>query len=238
MDLRIVVDRSSPVPLYFQISAQIETALRDGTLGPGDRLTNEIALAGQLGLSRPTVAKAINDLVAKGMLLRRRGVGTEVVSNAVHRQAELTSLYDDLVRDGRSPSTTVLESSSGPGERRITELLDAPTGTPLLYLRRLRCADGDPLAVLTNWLPPPGDDLDPAGLEHDGLYTLLRARGIQPSAARLRVSARSATADDGRLLGVRRGAPLITMSRLAYGSTGRPVEYGEHVYRSDRKSVV
>ena len=86
------VDRSSPVPLYHQVAEQLERAIGDGTLVPGDRIANEISLADQLGLSRPTMRQAIQTLVDKGMLVRKRGVGTQVVQSPIRRTVELTSL--------------------------------------------------------------------------------------------------------------------------------------------------
>lgn len=71
--LQLGVDRGSPVPLYFQLAQQLEAAIEDGTLTPGSLLGNEIDLAGRLGLSRPTVRQAIQSLVDKGLLVRRRG---------------------------------------------------------------------------------------------------------------------------------------------------------------------
>ena len=96
----VVVNRSSPVPLYFQVAEQIEGAIQGGQLAPGDRIANEVALADQLGLSRPTVRQAIQTLVDKGLLVRKRGVGTQVVNAPIRRTVELTSLYDDLTRSG------------------------------------------------------------------------------------------------------------------------------------------
>jgi len=77
--LPLAVDRASPVPLYFQLARQLEAAIEAGALASGSLLGNEIELAARLGLSRPTVRQAIQSLVEKGMLVRRRGVGTQVV---------------------------------------------------------------------------------------------------------------------------------------------------------------
>lgn len=79
MGLSIELDRSSPVPLYYQVAREIERAIQAGSLVPGDRLDNETELANRLGLSRPTMRRAMQDLVSKGLLVRKRGVGTQVV---------------------------------------------------------------------------------------------------------------------------------------------------------------
>src|SRR3954470_9511606 len=107
--LTVELDRSSPVPLYYQLAQAIEAAIRDGQLAPGDRFENELALAKRLTLSRPTTRRAIQELVDKVLLVRKRGVGTQVVQTPVPRRVELTSLFDDLARDGQEPSTQLLD---------------------------------------------------------------------------------------------------------------------------------
>ena len=69
MPLAVELDRSSPVPLYYQLAQAIEAAIRDGDLSPGDRFENELALAKRLTLSRPTTRRAIQELVDKGLLV-------------------------------------------------------------------------------------------------------------------------------------------------------------------------
>ena len=97
----IRVDRSSPVPLYFQVAQHLEHMIESGDLPMGTRLENETDLADQLGLSRPTMRRAIEYLVGRGLLVRKRGIGTQVVQAKVAREVELTSLYDDLAKAGR-----------------------------------------------------------------------------------------------------------------------------------------
>src|ERR1700743_3459831 len=108
------VDRNSPVPLYFQVAEHLEQLIESGELPTGSRLENEIDLADQLGLSRPTMRRAIQYLVDRGLLGRKRGVGTQVVHAKVRRQVELTSLYDDLDKNQRAPTTPVLSFKREP----------------------------------------------------------------------------------------------------------------------------
>src|SRR4029079_10084766 len=105
---RFVIDRNSPVPLYFQVAQHLENAINSGELPTGTLLQNEVDLARSLGLSRPTMRRAMQHLVDKGLVTRRRGIGTRVVQPKLRRPLELTSLYDDLNRAGRKPSTEVL----------------------------------------------------------------------------------------------------------------------------------
>src|ERR1700686_3074161 len=104
----IRVDRSSPVPLYFQVAQHLEQMIESGELPMGTRLENETDLADQLGLSRPTMRRAIEYLVGRGLLVRKGGIGTQVAHPKVPRDVALTSLYDDLAKTGRAPSTRVV----------------------------------------------------------------------------------------------------------------------------------
>lgn len=232
-DLFIDLDRSGPVPLYFQISSRIEGAIHDGTLPPGSRLENEVALGNRLGLSRPTIRRAIQELVDKGLLVRRRGIGTQVVHGKVSRSVELTSLYEDLERSGQKPETRVLSMEIGEADDRAAEELGVDVGSPVLHIKRLRSAGGVPIAILDNVLPADFTDLDLGDLSKHGLYQLLRARGVTMRVAKQRIGAREATGQEAGLLDVPKGSAVLTMSRTAFDSSGRAVEWGQHCYRPD-----
>lgn len=232
----ITLDRTSPVPLYYQLANQIENAIDRGDLTTGYRLDNEIELADRLGVSRPTMRRAIQELVAKGLLVRKRGVGTQVVHNQLKRRVELSSLYDDLLLSDHQPATRVVEHGRSPADEDVALALGVPVGDEVVELRRLRTSDGEPLAILHNWLPVDVAPFTKEELEATGLYVLLRATGVNMRVARQRIGARAATAAEGKLLGTRKGAPLVTMERTSYDDSGRAVELGRHVYRPENYS--
>ncbi len=228
----IRIDRDSPVPLYFQVARQLQDVIESGGLAPGTRLDNEIALADQLGLSRPTMRQAMQHLVDQGLLVRKRGVGTQVVTNRVRRQLELTSLYEDLDRAARSPRTEVLSFDTVPAPEDVATALRVPAGSEVLSVRRLRYADDQPIAVLHNHLPAGLFDVSGAELAERGLYPLMRQAGVTVRTADQAIGARRATATEAKLLDETRGAPVLTMVRTAFDDTDRPVEYGCHLYRA------
>jgi GntR family transcriptional regulator len=230
VDVRI--DRTSPVPMWHQLAEQLSAAVRSGDLQPGDPFENELDLARRLGLSRPTVRRAMQEMVDRGLLVRRRGIGTTVAPTRVHRRAELSSLHDDLLRAGRAPSTSVI--SLGPTlDEAAAEALDLAPDTTLLGIVRLRSVDGRPLAVLHNWLPPAFADLTADELERTGLYAALRERGAFPVVARQTVGARMPSPEERRRLGLRGTRPVLTMMRTAFGAHGEPVEHANHCYDAE-----
>jgi DNA-binding GntR family transcriptional regulator len=230
----VVVNRSSPVPLYFQVAEQLERSIQEGQLLPGDRIANEVALADQLGLSRPTVRQAIQTLVDKGLVVRKRGVGTQVVNAPIRRTVELTSLYDDLTRSGLRPTTSVLALELVPVDENGAQRLNLPVGHRVWHLERLRSAKDEPLALMCNLVPEAVTDLAGADLERTGLYEHFRSQAINLRVAHQVIGARIVDAREAKLLGIRRGDPVLTMERTSYDDKGRAVEYGMHLYRPDR----
>ncbi|MER8004388.1 MULTISPECIES: GntR family transcriptional regulator [unclassified Streptomyces] len=232
--LDFALDRGSPVPLYYQLAQQLEAAIEHGALAPGNLLGNEIDLSTRLGLSRPTVRQAIQSLVDKGLLVRRRGVGTQVVHSQVKRPLELSSLYDDLEAAGQGPTTQVVSNERRPAAPEVAAALGIAEGSEVIVLERLRLTHGQPVALLCNYLPATLLDLDSERLEATGLYRMMRTAGITLHSARQTIGARSATADEASRLDEPEGAAVLTMQRTAYDDTGRPVEYGTHIYRASR----
>src|SRR5580658_7468185 len=136
------LDRTSPIPLYFQIAENLKQAIEEGTIKPGERLDNELDLTERLGVSRPTVRQAVQRLVQQGLVVRRRGLGTVVVAPRILRPVALTSLYDDLAADQRAPTTAVLALEEIAADDELAQVLSLAAGTPVLSIERLRFADG------------------------------------------------------------------------------------------------
>jgi len=230
----INIDKASPIPLYFQLAQHFETAIMSGALKAGARLENEVELAERLGLSRPTVRAAFLYLANKGMVVRKRGAGTLVAEERIDRDVELTSLYDDLAATGRAPATQVLRNEVGHAADQVAEALRLPERSLVICLERIRLADGEPIALMHNYLPAALIHLNSEMLAEHGLYELLRASGVRLSSATQRMSAKNASATEARILNETRGTALLTMERVAYDETDRPVEFGQHLYRASR----
>jgi DNA-binding GntR family transcriptional regulator len=234
--LAIQIDRSSPVPLYFQVAQRLEQMIESGELPAGARLDNEIDLADRFGLSRPTMHRAIAYLVDRGLVVRKRGLGTKVAPAKVRRQVGLTSLYDDLASTGRGPCTQVLSFAVEPASDALAVELGVPDGTDVYVFERLRYAEDEPLALMRNHVPASLLRLSSDDLQAHGLYELLRNAGITLKIARQSIGARTATAAESRVLGEARRAPLLTMTRSVYDDQGRAIEHGSHIYRASRYS--
>ena len=231
----ITLDRSSPVPLYFQISEPIAQLINSGALAADTRLEDELSMAARLHVSRPTARQALQRLVDRGLLTRRRGIGTIVSPRQVHRPMELTSLMRELVEAGHKVRTTIQCYDAHPATQTEADTLQVDEGAPIVHIERTRFTDNEPIAVLMNLIPA---DIAPtmAELEWGSLYDLMRERGVVLTSARQVIGARSATAAEARLLAEHHGAAVLTTQRTTYDPSGRIVEYGDHIYRASRYS--
>ena len=231
--LDITIDRESKTPLHTQISEPLAALILDGTLPAGSRLEDELSMAKRLKVSRPTARQALQHLVDRGLVKRRRGVGTIVSPMHVHRPMQLTSLLSDLSAAGHTTSTSVLDYVEHEADAEAAEHLEVEEGTAVVTCTRIRCADGEPIAVLSNLMTaaiaPTREEL-----EAGGLYDLLRAQDVIPTTAKQIIGARNATAREADLLHERRRAALMTATRITYDQSGRVIEYGQHIYRASR----
>jgi len=228
------LDRSGVVPLYRQIAKHFLDAIESNDIAPGRQLGNEIELARKFGVSRPTMRQAIQTLVSSGLLVRKPGIGTTVLPGVITRPVRLTSLADDLKKDGQQPVTTVLLNRVIPAPAHVSEQLHMAPAQPTVHLRRLRALHGQPLVIMENYLPADLLDLHTTDFSNTGLYQALRAVGVHPKVARQRISARAGTIEECQVLDEPPNSAVLTMDRLTHSDTGRPIEWAQHIYRPDR----
>lgn len=231
---RFALDRSDPAPLYAQVAEQMESLILSGQLVPGHRLPAEIDLAADIGVSRATVRRAIQRLAARGFLLRRHGVGTQIVTHYRRRSRPLTSLHDELSRENRQPRTKVLKAGSIPADEDVARSFNMPIGGRVFSLVRLRMAADVPVALMHNTLPSAMLDLSVAELESQGLYETLRARRIAMRVAEQSITAVAADANQAALLDVVVGAPLLRMDTRTFTDEGDCIDIAHHFYRPDQ----
>ncbi|MFT3876027.1 MAG: GntR family transcriptional regulator [Propioniciclava sp.] len=234
--LPVRLERSSPTPLYHQIAQPLESMILAGQLEPGRLIEDEVSMAQRLNVSRPTARRALQDLVNRGLLTRRRGVGTRVTPSHVRRPLALTSLNEDLVKAGFDPRTEVLSYQVKFADEEEALHLGCEAGAEIVRIERRRWIDDRVLAILRNLLPadsaPSLTQLSGSGPRH-GLYACLEQRNIHPASAQQSVGARAADAADADRLDVKPGSAMLTMRRTAYDSDGRIIEYGSHIYNAD-----
>ena len=221
-------------PLYLQLQRRIADAMARGVLPPGASLPAERDIAAMTGLSRVTVRKAIEALVAQGALQQKRGSGTYVapkVERLEQALSLLTSFTEDMSRRGKSvESFWISRSVQAPTPEEVMAL-GLGAGDRVARLERVRRSDGIPLAIERASLPTA--ILPDPGAVGPSLYAYLEQHSLRPVRAVQRISAANLGARDAELLGVTPGAAGLRIERIGYLASGRVVEFTRSQYRGD-----
>ena len=217
---------------------EIEQALRERAdrLDPDSPLPSEAQLCEEFGVSRMTARAAVQRLVQDGLVYRVPGRGTFVAAARANRTAgHILSFSDEMRRKGRVPSSRVIERR----QRRATEVEERRLGVrDVVVLRRVRLADGKPLVLEQAVFPADRVSDTLAGdLEHASLFETLVTAGLVPTSGTAALAAEAATAEDARLLRVRKGAPLLVERRLIHDQDGKPLEWTESRYIGSRYGI-
>ncbi|MDR2565411.1 MAG: GntR family transcriptional regulator [Bifidobacteriaceae bacterium] len=227
----LALDRAGPTPVYRQVAGALQAKIESGAWPVHYRLRTEPELAAALGVSRGTLRKAIEVLIAEGRLTTVRGRGTFVTSPAIETPitSRFATLSEELARQGRPFTSRVVDRQIGPAPAPIAALLDVPGGEAVFRLERVRTDAQGPIACLVNYvraaLAPGIEEVDFTSrrlfdyLEVDcGLPIAYGQRTITAIAAPDLVADRLGTAP---------GAPILYLEQVTYLADGRPVEYSD-----------
>jgi len=230
------LDPEAPTPLYLQLKAAIEEQIQSGRLAPGEALPSERTFAEALGISRLTVRRALDELVAGGLLVRRQGSGTYVARRVEQPLSVLTGFSQDMRARGMEPGSRWMKREKGTATPLEALALSLPPGAPVVRLVRVRTADGTPMAVEravvpARFLP------DPQSVGNS-LYAALRRRGHVPARALQRLRAVALPEREASMLGQPPGAPALYIERVSYLEDGTPLEFTRSHYRGDRYDFV
>ncbi len=206
----------------------------------GDAIPPERLLSMKLGVSRLTLRAALGELVREGHLTRRRGAGTFVAEPKVAKGMTITSFSEDMRQRGLTPGSRTLEFRTIPAGARLGRILYVSPSEPVLSVRRLRLADGEPMAVEFLHVPAalfPG--LTAQDLEESSFYDLLGDRyGIEIVGGTQTVEPTVTNGEESSALGVPLHSPALLFERVARAASGEIVEYTSSIYRGDRYRLV
>jgi len=220
---------------------QIEQALRAriSILRPGERLPSDAELCAEFGVSRMTARHAMNRLAEDGLIRREPGRGSFVAQPSAHRRANrLMTFTQEMRRAGRLPSSRVLSRVIRPSTIAEAASLRIPERQPVVHLRRLRLADGQPIALESAVLIGAcAEAVMTADLVRGSLHETLGRAGIVLSRGTGTIAAAAATAEEARLLGIRTGDPLLVERRVILDRHGRETEVTVSSYPADRYAL-
>lgn len=231
------LDRASSTPLHSQLRAAIDARIESGEWPPERQLPPERELCEQFHVSRITVRQALHQLVTEGRLIRIHGRGTYVASSPVKRQLlPLVGFSEDILSRGQRPGARVLRFEAATASLAVAQALQLASGEGVFVLKRLRLANGRPIAIETVQMP---EKLCPGiigeSLEDRSFYALLRQKyDIHPARALQVWQAVACPAADAKLLDLPKGSPVLQIQRTTYDQHGRPFEYLDSFFRGDR----
>ena len=227
-------------PLYQQIKGLILQSLQAGEWKPGEAIPSEIELAARFRVSQGTVRKAIDELAAGNLVVRRQGKGTFV---ATHAEQQVQYRFLKLVPD------TGDQASEGPAERRILDcrrvrapadiarLLALRSGDTVVQVRRILAFGGEPTILEDLWLPGTafkGLTAEEMASYRGPTYAMFELEfGVRMLRAQEKIRAVAADAQQAELLQIPQGSPLLSVERLAYTYNDVPMELRRGLYRTD-----
>jgi GntR family transcriptional regulator len=222
--------------LYAEIEEAIATEIAQGEYRPGDQLPTEDALLQRFQVSRITVRRAIQNLVSRGLLEIRRGLGTFVLSPRIEAEiTKLTGFVEDMNAAGRKASARVVSQGVVPASARVAERLHLANGTKVMQIKRVRLANDMPISFDETYLPLPlGNQIVHNDLRLHPIFTLLEEEyGIPLIEADYELEAVIATKAIADALQVRVGSPIFQIERTSMTTDNRPVDYEVLSYRGD-----
>ncbi len=235
------LDRSSVVPLYYQIQQRLLEQIRLGVFKPGQSLPSEQEIAEHFGVSRMTGRHALKSLHDLGVTYSVRGKGTFVSAIKVEKDfRQVVSFTEEMQARGLRPKSKVLSFEVIPADREAASALHLSPRENVISLRRIRFANASPMGIEWSRIP---HRLCPDLLQtfdpRTSLYdTLAQQYGIRMAIADEIVEAGLAGAEEARLLGAARKSPVFLFTRISYVHTGEPTEFVRSVYRGDRYKIV
>ncbi len=221
------------MPLYEQIKRLITRSLSEGEWQPGAMIPSEMALARRYQVSQGTVRKAINELVAENMLMRRQGKGTFVATHADDGTTYRFLHLRNLAGEQEYPQSRFINFGRGKADVQIAKRLDLRSGSALVQMQRVLTLSGKPVVYDDIRLPATLlKGISSAMVEEHvnaykgTLYSLYETQyQIRIISAQERIRATLADAQVAALLGVDAGAPLLCIERVAFTYKNQPVEW-------------
>ncbi|HLJ35308.1 MAG TPA: GntR family transcriptional regulator [Ktedonobacteraceae bacterium] len=234
------LERSNPLPLYYQLKEELKKQIRAGHLAPHTAIPSEPELVSNYQVSRATVRQALTELVHEGLLYRQHGKGTFVCEPRVQQtqnRSTLISLSDDLRQRGKKPGGLLIKSELVRGSELIRQQLRLIDSEQAVRFERLRTADGTPIACEVDYLPyPRANSIYERAQEiaEGSLYALMSAEGLSPYIAEQLLNGDRATPYEAELLRVEPDAPGIRFVATTFDQTGSPVAYTESFFPGAR----
>jgi GntR family transcriptional regulator len=237
-DDRPIIDKSSIVPLYYQLKEYIKRQIDAQQYKELDLIPSERELSERFDINRMTVRQAFNELVQEGVLHRQRGVGTYVSKLKINQPlTKLTNFSFDMLDKGISPGARHLSTEVIPAEKDISSRLQIGEGDKVIRVFRVRTGDGEPMALERSYLNyEVAKPLAGLNLENRSLYEALSEKcGLKLVSAQQTIEISYVDPEDAHYLEIDPEEAIMLIKRITFAlGIARPVEYVSSIYRGDR----
>jgi len=231
---------SGPIPLWFQIANRLRDSIEHGEFKPGDALPSEAKLNEVFGVSRTTARASLDRLEQEGLITRRSGKGSIVLSPRVEQPLNmLAGFAEDMRRRGLEPSYELQSARITPVSSEVAEALGLADGAPAFCVKRLLKADGVSIAISEAWIPmgvfDKGEPPSPEALGSNSLYAWQEDKyGAKIVGGHEFIEAAIASKSLAASLGIPAKSAMLVARRRSHGADGAPIEYAIMRYRADR----
>jgi GntR family transcriptional regulator len=243
----VTIDATDPRPAYQQVSDYVRDAISSGQFTPGDKLPSVRTLAEQYGVTPVTISRAIDQLMAEGLVDTRLGTGLFVRSK---RPVILVSSYlteradgsratwtSEAERQGHNARQEITEVGTVPAPPDVAERLNLAPDAPTVVRRRILKIDGTPVQLSDSYYPASlaeGTELSQPRNLRGYTFGALERLGIKIERFRDDISLRMPTPNEARQLRLGRGIPVLRLIRTTYSADGQPVEVADQILAGDR----
>lgn len=230
-----MLNKQSPLPMYYQIEEDIKKRIAKQEFLPGESIPSERALTEMYDVSRMTVRQAVNNLVQEGLLYREKGKGTFIAEAKMEQSLSgLTSFTEDMKRRGLKPGNKLLSFEVKEAGSPLAKKLGMEADERFYEVRRVRLADDVPMALETTYIPY---GLMPELTEEhiqQSFYAYVESLGLTIGRAEQAIEAALAEEYQAEALEIPLHAALLGIERLTFTTDGRPFELVQSAYRADR----
>ena len=226
-------------PLYVQLMEELETSIRNGVYKPGDKIMTEAEMAKEYGVSLITVRKAVGSLMEKGLVMRKQGKGTFVTKPKYSRNMKKLQSFTEMCEQmGVKPGAQVLENRLIMADKKVADRLGIEPGSNVVYISRLRLADGELVQVEKSYFPLKYAFLLEEDLNNGSMFECLKEKaGAKVASSEKMIELCRATAEEAALMDVKKGDYLLFVKSTAYDENGEPMYAGIQLINGDRFSL-
>lgn len=231
-----MIDKNSPIPIYYQLEEQIKGLINKGELTPGDMLPSEREYGERYGISRMTVRQAITNLVNERILYRVKGKGTFVMEQKLEQNLQgLTSFTEDMKARGLKAGVKLLSFNLVPAENKVAEQLDVKENDLVYEIKRIRLAEDIPMALEKVYLSKNRIQGLNEEIIKGSLYNFIEDQlQLKIANAVQIIEATSANDEEAKLLQIEKDSPVLLMERITALENGENFEVVQSIYRADR----